>query len=411
MGYAIVHMQKFKAGGVRGIQSHNNREYPPKTNPDIDATKTRDNYHLQQCQNYSQAIKRTIAEQASHTKTVRKDAVVYCSFIVTSDHDTMSAMDPERQRAFFQDSLRFFADRYGHENIINATVHMDERTPHMHLGLVPVKENRLSAKNLFTRQELGQVQTDFVAAVGSKFGLERGREGSEREHLSERQFKLETAKKANQELQIKNMAIRQAIDQQRADLEGMRLEYKEEHDRTLAAVKRYHELLDEIPAAEHQLTEAQNAVLSLENKKNALSLEIGQKIAEIENLAATKANLERDIGRARENLTKLRSVLERMAADIENIPAFLAEYKDKLCQQTRKILRDIAEKQEVSSSGNRAKTASTNKAAFDSRQPNFQEFVKQQQEKQDIQERFTKLFNLDEQELKPAHKKSKGLSR
>ena len=27
MGYAVVHMQKVKSGGVRGIQSHNNREH------------------------------------------------------------------------------------------------------------------------------------------------------------------------------------------------------------------------------------------------------------------------------------------------------------------------------------------------------------------------------------------------
>ena len=34
MGFAVVHMMKIKSGAVGGIQSHNNREHEPKTNPD-----------------------------------------------------------------------------------------------------------------------------------------------------------------------------------------------------------------------------------------------------------------------------------------------------------------------------------------------------------------------------------------
>ena len=31
-------------------------------------------------------------------------------------------MSPEKQRAFFEDTTQWFADRYGIENIVNATV-------------------------------------------------------------------------------------------------------------------------------------------------------------------------------------------------------------------------------------------------------------------------------------------------
>lgn len=203
MGYAVVHMQKIKAGGVRGIQSHNNREHPPKTNPDIDPGKTPDNYDLLSERNYIRKIKAAIKNQATETKTVRKDAVVMCSFIVTSDNATMSAMRIDQQRDFFEKSLEWFSNRYGVDNIVNATVHMDETTPHLHLGVVPVKDKRLSAKNLFTKQELRSVQTDFAVQVGANFGLERGKEGSENKHLTEQQFKLKTAKSELENLEIK----------------------------------------------------------------------------------------------------------------------------------------------------------------------------------------------------------------
>ena len=44
MGYAVVHMMKIKSGAVGGIQSHNNREHEPKTNPDVDMSRSEDNY-------------------------------------------------------------------------------------------------------------------------------------------------------------------------------------------------------------------------------------------------------------------------------------------------------------------------------------------------------------------------------
>lgn len=195
MAFAVVHMQKIKAGGIRGIQSHVNREHPPKTNPDIDAKRTPLNYDLHPQDNFYQYIKNTIKNSAPKTKTVRKDAVVMCGFIVTSDEQTMKAMSPDKQRSFFKDSLKWFSDRYGEENIINATVHMDETTPHMHLSIVPITGERLSAKALFNRKELTAIQTEFAQDVGKKYGLERGREGSTNTHLTTQQMKLETIKK------------------------------------------------------------------------------------------------------------------------------------------------------------------------------------------------------------------------
>lgn len=193
VSYAVVHMQKVNAGGIRGIQSHMNREHPPHSNPDIDPARTPDNYALVSSRNFYRDVQRIIRDQAPETKTVRKDAVLLCNFVVTSDHDFFAALPPDRQRAYFQDALDWFSARYGKKLIASAVVHMDETTPHMHLSLVPVKGGRLAAKNLFTKTELRELQTAFARDVGAKYGLERGVEGSERTHLSEMQFKAQKA--------------------------------------------------------------------------------------------------------------------------------------------------------------------------------------------------------------------------
>ena len=139
MAFAVVHMQKIKAGAIRGIQSHVNREHPPKTNPDIDESRSSENYTLLHSDNFTRAIKGIVSEYAPETKTVRKDAVLLCNFIVTSDEQTMKSMTAYQQRKFFEESKEWFCRRYGEENVVFSEVHMDETTPHMHLGIVPIK--------------------------------------------------------------------------------------------------------------------------------------------------------------------------------------------------------------------------------------------------------------------------------
>lgn len=194
VGYAVVHMMKIKSGAVGGIQSHNNREHEPKTNPDVDMSRSEDNYDLISCDNYKRSIKEKLSNLVESSRTVRKDAVVVCNFIVTSDNETMNALGADRQREFFQDSVKWFSDRYGADRVLNATVHMDETTPHLHIGVMPItQDGRLSAKAIFTKTEMKAIQTEFARDVGEKYGLERGVEGSERTHLSEARFKEQKA--------------------------------------------------------------------------------------------------------------------------------------------------------------------------------------------------------------------------
>ncbi len=88
------------------------------------------------------------------------------------------------QYNFFSDCYKFFAERYGEENIIAAVVHNDETTPHMHLNLMPVtKDGRLCSKQLFDKPQLQQLQTDFYEAVGKKIRYTRAYQASVRKAI------------------------------------------------------------------------------------------------------------------------------------------------------------------------------------------------------------------------------------
>lgn len=272
VGYAVVHMMKIKSGAVGGIQSHNNREHEPKTNPDVDMSRSEDNYDLIPCDNYKRSIKEKLSNLVESSRAVRKDAVVVCNFIVTSDNETMDALEADRQREFFQDSVKWFSDRYGADRVLNATVHMDETTPHLHIGVMPItQDGRLSAKAIFTKTEMKAIQTEFARDVGEKYGLERGVEGSERTHLSEARFKEQKAlEMANehgaiaQELQIIAEDCKQELSEATRSLETVKQELSAMQDRkdTLQGeIERLEAIDKQTKVRVHEALEKQKPVL------------------------------------------------------------------------------------------------------------------------------------------------------
>lgn len=272
VGYAVVHMMKIKSGAVGGIQSHNNREHEPKTNPDVDMSRSEDNYDLIPCDNYKRSIKEKLSNLVESSRAVRKDAVVVCNFIVTSDNETMDALGADRQREFFQDSVKWFSDRYGADRVLNATVHMDETTPHLHIGVMPItQDGRLSAKAIFTKTEMKAIQTEFARDVGEKYGLERGVEGSERTHLSEARFKEQKAlEMANehgaiaQELQIIAEDCKQELSEATRSLETVKQELSTMQDRkdTLRGeIERLEAIDKQTKVRVHEALEKQKPVL------------------------------------------------------------------------------------------------------------------------------------------------------
>lgn len=272
VGYAVVHMMKIKSGAVGGIQSHNNREHEPKTNPDVDMSRSEDNYDLISCDNYKRSIKEKLSNLVESSRAVRKDAVVVCNFIVTSDNETMNALGADRQREFFQDSVKWFSDRYGADRVLNATVHMDETTPHLHIGVMPItQDGRLSAKAIFTKTEMKAIQTEFARDVGEKYGLERGVEGSERTHLSEARFKEQKAlEMANehgaiaQELHVLAEDCKQELSEATRSLETVKQELSTMQDRkdTLQGeIERLEAIDKQTKARVHEALEKQKPVL------------------------------------------------------------------------------------------------------------------------------------------------------
>ena len=84
-------------------------------------------------------IKDYVNENKSSKRGIRKDAVLCDEWIVTSDKDFLKSWARSRREKFFETAKNHFAENYGETNVAYASVHLDESTPHMHLGIVPMR--------------------------------------------------------------------------------------------------------------------------------------------------------------------------------------------------------------------------------------------------------------------------------
>ena len=199
MAYQQLHAGKVKLNGLTGIQHHMLDRERVKTNPDIDLTRSRLNHSIENLtvENLARRVHQRI-RQLNLKRKPRNDAVGLEDIVVGASADFMLQLGAEKREQYFTDALHFFQKRYGKENVMYCQCHLDESNPHIHIGVIPVtNDRRLSARDVFNPNTLEQLQTDFHIEVSQNYGLERGK-SHRQNYLELNKFK---AKQVKQELQ------------------------------------------------------------------------------------------------------------------------------------------------------------------------------------------------------------------
>ena len=191
--YAILRFAKYKGPEIGHIESHNERTKEKyASNPDVDTARSHLNFHLVTPQRkYRAEAEKQIAEAGCRT---RSDSVRVVETLVTASPEFFKGKKKGEIKAYFQEALDFIREHQDPKTIISAVVHMDEKTPHMHLCFVPLTEDkRLSAKEIVgNKKKLTQWQDRFWEHMVKKYpDLERGESASEtgRDHIPPRLFK------------------------------------------------------------------------------------------------------------------------------------------------------------------------------------------------------------------------------
>ena len=191
--YAILRFAKYKGPEIGHIESHNERTKEKyASNPDVDTARSHLNFHLVTPQRkYRAEAEKQIAEAGCRT---RSDSVRVVEALVTASPEFFKGKKKGEIKAYFQEALDFIREHQDPKTIISAVVHMDEKTPHMHLCFVPLTaDKRLSAKEIVgNKKKLTQWQDRFWEYMVKKYpDLERGESASKtgRDHIPPRLFK------------------------------------------------------------------------------------------------------------------------------------------------------------------------------------------------------------------------------
>lgn len=190
--YAIMRFAKQKSG-FGALEAHHERTKEKyKSNPDVNTARSKYNFHIvKPTTSYKKESDNRIAAAGCRT---RKDSVRFVDTLITASPEFFKGKKREAVKAYFQCAANFLARKIGKGNIFAAVVHMDEKTPHMHLCYTPITEDgRLSAKEIIgNRVQLTKWQDDFFAHMVKRFpDLERGESASKtgRQHIPTRIFK------------------------------------------------------------------------------------------------------------------------------------------------------------------------------------------------------------------------------
>ena len=186
MAYAVYHMEKGNSSSG-GIGNHIDRtEGKEHSYLQADPARKHLNIHFDVHEKRNEiplheAIEKRIVEGYKGEKAIRKDAVKYCTHVLTGSHEKMKEIfaDKEKSKEWIKENYKFLAKEFGKENIVRFTLHLDEKTPHLHAVTIPLtNDGRLSAKEIIgNKQSMKNFQTRYASAM-EKFGLERGIENT-----------------------------------------------------------------------------------------------------------------------------------------------------------------------------------------------------------------------------------------
>ena len=300
MGYAVLHLDKAK-GADSGMSAHIERTIHPKN---ADPTRTHLNRELikfpEGVTSRTQAILHRL-DTAGLKRKIGKNQVQAIRILLTGTHEDMVQIEKEgRLDEWCQDNIDWLQKTYGIDNVVSVVLHMDESTPHLHATVIPIVETerkrkkkeeevkrtyrkkapapRLSADDVMSRAKLKNYQNTYAAAM-QKYGLQRGIDGSEAQHISTHEY-YRSLMLLGKSLQEDVEALLKQKEQAEQELSKIKSEKKTEELKNTAAqtastaLKGIYSLL------------GSNKISKLEKENEQLKGEIKQRDSQINKLQA-----------------------------------------------------------------------------------------------------------------------------
>lgn len=229
MGYIVCHARKVKTDvGVANVIAHNSRVGVYGSNgalldqPEWLVHPERSNFNegdllppkaiLKRRNDKVKEAEEITISRGERWRKPQKNAASAIEFAISFTPGAITKASV--MKAYFADVRAFLDKKYG-LNTFHWATHFDEKTPHMHVLMVPIvrDENGLkysSGAFLGGREGLRKLQDEISGSVGKKYGLERGTPDSEARHTDQHTYPS-AVRKELQELSRKQAALDKAL--------------------------------------------------------------------------------------------------------------------------------------------------------------------------------------------------------
>lgn len=203
----MAHLTSYNLSAAVGVLRHDERTPSDKAvsrkNESIEPSRTQYNYNLAPARSGKlQEHIKAVCEQNGVRLNNRKDLNVMSSWVITLPKELQNGYSLNASSSiFFNDCYKFLCDRYGKESVLTATVHLDETTPHMHFGFIPIGidkngQKTVSSKIVCSRAELRAFHKDLSAYFehkwGGKLSIENGATANGNKSIAELKRKSAT---------------------------------------------------------------------------------------------------------------------------------------------------------------------------------------------------------------------------
>ena len=281
------------------IGSHNKREKKAyQSNKDIKIELSKNNIELvplnvKYVKGFDELTKAYKKQHEERMKTERADRkkryheklnssrnCVADELVMTASHNFFNNMSREQIKEWADTCMEFVYNDLGYkrEQILHATVHLDEETPHIHCVVVPLikkLDNRTKTERytiskkqyIKDKIQLSHLQDLYHKRLTEKgYDLEGGIKGSDNEHIKIKEYKKMT-KKLNHELNVKNDRLdKEFVKVKRETFDSM--------NNVINESKKVMELQPKLQTIFNEVDSYANSYKSLEKENQKFSVEM-----------------------------------------------------------------------------------------------------------------------------------------
>lgn len=250
MGSQILRVATYKSGSINFIGREEYRQDYTHKNGDIDKERSHLNITIGNDKKTLYQAWKSRLDKLDIKIPAKKNQNVMEQIMITASPDFFKSLGwdcgaakewsrediPTQIKQYFNDSLKFIKDYIGRENVISATIHFDETSPHLHIDYIPIISGKRKRKDVYLkdangkcirderghairargadgkviyeyvdvapeinrgqfwterggRQSYRKMQDLFFEQVASKYGLDRGQVGADRQHEDQAKHK------------------------------------------------------------------------------------------------------------------------------------------------------------------------------------------------------------------------------